>query len=208
MHHQPYSSRRQQVLARLGDGVAVIPTAPSGCATATPTPIASTATSGTSAAFPNPRQSSCWSAARKRSRSFSAAKRTRSAKSGTVSAMDRKPPPRPSALPKRIRSPVSNRSCPNCSPTASLLWHSLGHDADWDRRIAAALNAVRADSRSGARAPAEIRDLHRLLDQMRLTKDAHEIDLMRRAADIASAGHAAPCAPADRAWPNTNSKPN
>jgi hypothetical protein len=57
MHHQPYSSRRQQVIARLGDGVAVIPTAPSGCATATPTiPIASTATSGTSAAFPNPRR--------------------------------------------------------------------------------------------------------------------------------------------------------
>jgi Xaa-Pro aminopeptidase len=49
---------------------------------------------------------------------------------------------------------------------------------------------VRADSRSGIRAPGEIRDLHRLLDQMRLTKDAHEIDLMRRAADIASAGHA------------------
>jgi Xaa-Pro aminopeptidase len=28
MRHQPYSSRRQQVLAELGDGVAVIPTAP------------------------------------------------------------------------------------------------------------------------------------------------------------------------------------
>jgi Xaa-Pro aminopeptidase len=29
-----------------------------------------------------------------------------------------------------------------------------------------------------------------LLDQMRLIKDAHEIEIMRRAADIASAGHA------------------
>ena len=28
MHHQPYSDRRRKVLARLGDGVAVIPTAP------------------------------------------------------------------------------------------------------------------------------------------------------------------------------------
>ena len=28
MRHQPYSSRRQQVLAEVGDGVAVIPTAP------------------------------------------------------------------------------------------------------------------------------------------------------------------------------------
>ena len=28
MSHQPYSNRRQQVLARLGDGVAILPTAP------------------------------------------------------------------------------------------------------------------------------------------------------------------------------------
>ena len=70
------------------------------------------------------------------------------------------------------------------------LWHSLGHDAEWDRRIAAALAALRADSRSGVRAPREIHDLRGLLDSMRLIKDAHEIALMRRAAEIASAGHA------------------
>ena len=28
MKHQPYSTRRQQVLAQLGDGVAIVPTAP------------------------------------------------------------------------------------------------------------------------------------------------------------------------------------
>ncbi|HNG80238.1 MAG TPA: M24 family metallopeptidase [Burkholderiaceae bacterium] len=72
----------------------------------------------------------------------------------------------------------------------SILWHSLGHDAEWDGRITRALNTVRAESRSGTRAPGEMRDLRGLLDQMRLTKDAHEIDHMRRAAEIASAGHA------------------
>jgi Xaa-Pro aminopeptidase len=70
------------------------------------------------------------------------------------------------------------------------LWHSLGHDAEWDGRIAAALNAVRARGRDGKRAPRTIRDLRALLDDMRLFKDASEIDTMRRAAAISSAGHA------------------
>jgi len=72
----------------------------------------------------------------------------------------------------------------------STLWHSLGHDDDWDRRIAAALNAVRAQSRAGRRAPREIRDLRALLDGMRLVKDGCELDTMRRAAAISAAGHA------------------
>ena len=78
---------------------------------------------------------------------------------------------------------------PELIANRSALWHSLGHDADWDARITRALNAVRSQSRSGTRAPGDIRDLRGLLDQMRLTKDGHEIEIMRRAADIASAGH-------------------
>lgn len=69
------------------------------------------------------------------------------------------------------------------------LWHSLGQDAAWDQRIAQGLNAVRAQSRSGKRPPSTVRDLHALLDAMRLIKDDHEIGLMQRAADIASQGH-------------------
>lgn len=72
----------------------------------------------------------------------------------------------------------------------AALWYSLGHDAAWDARITAALNAVRAQNRSGKRAPREVRDLHNHLDSMRLTKDAAEIDAMKRAANISSAGHA------------------
>lgn len=71
-----------------------------------------------------------------------------------------------------------------------VLWHSLGHDGEWDRRIAAALNSVRAQSRAGKRAPREVRDLRALLDGMRLIKDASELDTMRRAAAISAAGHA------------------
>jgi Xaa-Pro aminopeptidase len=69
------------------------------------------------------------------------------------------------------------------------LWYSLGHDAAWDARIAAALNAVRAQGRAGKRAPATIRDVRAALDEMRLVKDAHEIALMRQAAAIAGAAH-------------------
>lgn len=72
----------------------------------------------------------------------------------------------------------------------TTLWHALGYDAGWDGRIAGALNAVRAQSRAGKQAPRAIHDLRAVLDGMRLVKDGHEIALMRRAADITSAGHA------------------
>jgi Xaa-Pro aminopeptidase len=69
------------------------------------------------------------------------------------------------------------------------LWFSLGHDSTWDTRIAAALNAVRAQTRAGKRAPAILHDVRATLDEMRLIKDGHEITLMRKAATIAGAAH-------------------
>lgn len=71
-----------------------------------------------------------------------------------------------------------------------VLWHALGHDEGWDAKIIRALNTVRSQSRSGKTPPSQIRDLRSTLDLMRLTKDEHEISIMRRAADITSAGHA------------------
>ena len=79
---------------------------------------------------------------------------------------------------------------PELMADRKILWHSIGHDSEWDSTIADALNRVRAQSRAGKRAPREIRDLRALLDEMRLIKDASELDTMRRAAAIASAGHA------------------
>jgi Xaa-Pro aminopeptidase len=73
----------------------------------------------------------------------------------------------------------------------SVLWYSLGHDPSWDGRIMAALNAVRAQARAGKRAPGELRDVRVVLDAMRLIKDDHELALMRRAAAISAAGHTA-----------------
>ncbi|MDP5238215.1 Xaa-Pro aminopeptidase [Uliginosibacterium sp. 31-16] len=69
------------------------------------------------------------------------------------------------------------------------LWYSLGHDSGWDARIMEALNSVRASVRSGIAAPADIRDVRVPLDEMRIFKDASEIALMRRAAEITAAAH-------------------
>ena len=79
---------------------------------------------------------------------------------------------------------------PDLIANRDTLWHALGHDAAWDAKIVSALNTVRAQARAGKRAPAQIRDLREPLDRMRLIKDAHELDIMRRAATITSAGHA------------------
>jgi Xaa-Pro aminopeptidase len=51
------------------------------------------------------------------------------------------------------------------------------------------LNRVRALSRTGVSAPAEIHDVRVVLDEMRLIKDDAEIAVMRRAASISAAAH-------------------
>lgn len=78
---------------------------------------------------------------------------------------------------------------PELIANRSALWHALGHDPAWDAKIVGALNTVRAQARAGQRAPGELHDLRVPLDRLRLTKDAHEMAIMRRAAAIAAAGH-------------------
>ena len=69
------------------------------------------------------------------------------------------------------------------------LHYSMGYDRHWDQRIAAALNAARANTRNGVTAPHSIQDVRAELDEMRLIKDASEIATMRRAAAISSEAH-------------------
>jgi Xaa-Pro aminopeptidase len=65
----------------------------------------------------------------------------------------------------------------------------VGENSEWDARLIKWLNAVRAQVRTGVAAPAEIRDVRKLLDEMRLVKDTHELDVMRRAARISANAH-------------------
>ena len=65
----------------------------------------------------------------------------------------------------------------------------LGADPDWDTRVMHWLNAVRAQARTGVAAPGRVHDVRGLVDEMRLVKDAHELDVMRRAAVISAGAH-------------------
>jgi Xaa-Pro aminopeptidase len=69
------------------------------------------------------------------------------------------------------------------------LFYPLGSDAAWDQRLLKLRNEVQEKVRSGSHAPEEIRDVRALLNEMRLFKDAHELDIMRRAATISTTAH-------------------
>jgi Xaa-Pro aminopeptidase len=65
----------------------------------------------------------------------------------------------------------------------------VGADPAWDSQVIAWINQVRAQVRAGVSAPGEIRDIRRLLDDMRLIKDTQELAIMRRAAQISAEAH-------------------
>ncbi|MGQ0509724.1 MAG: aminopeptidase P N-terminal domain-containing protein [Betaproteobacteria bacterium] len=65
----------------------------------------------------------------------------------------------------------------------------LGADPAWDARVMQWLNAVRAQARTGVAAPGRVHDVRVLVDDMRLVKDAHELEVMRRAAAISAGAH-------------------
>ena len=69
------------------------------------------------------------------------------------------------------------------------LFFDLGADASWDARVVGWLNSVRAEVRNGITAPGGVRDVRSLLDELRLFKDAHELSIMRRAAEISGGAH-------------------
>jgi Xaa-Pro aminopeptidase len=69
------------------------------------------------------------------------------------------------------------------------LYCHLGANARWDERVLGWLNAVRTQARGGVAAPAAIHDVRALVDDLRLIKDAHEVAIMRRAAEISTGAH-------------------
>jgi len=69
------------------------------------------------------------------------------------------------------------------------LYCRLGEDSSWDARVTGWINQVRGRARSGVTAPGEIKDVHALLDEMRLVKGPEELAVMRRAAAITTGAH-------------------
>jgi Xaa-Pro aminopeptidase len=69
------------------------------------------------------------------------------------------------------------------------LFYPIGAALDWDARAMKWLNTVRTRARAGIAAPERVQDVRALVDEMRLFKDALELATMRRAARITAGAH-------------------
>ncbi len=78
---------------------------------------------------------------------------------------------------------------PKLLADAPAIFYNHDHLTHYDQQLQDWLRSVRAMNRSGITTPGTIIDLHRLLDEMRLFKDADEIALMRRAGVISAEAH-------------------
>lgn len=73
--------------------------------------------------------------------------------------------------------------------TKEKLFYRIGHRAEFDARVAKWVVDANGESRKGTAAPAQLIQLDRILDEMRLHKDAEEIALMQIAANISAEAH-------------------
>jgi Xaa-Pro aminopeptidase len=78
---------------------------------------------------------------------------------------------------------------PKLLENRDAVWYPFAIHEGLESRVAGWLNQVRSRVRYGALCPEQQRDLCAILDEMRLFKDAHEQDVMRRAAQISARGH-------------------
>jgi len=69
------------------------------------------------------------------------------------------------------------------------VWYPFATHTGLESRVDGWLQKVRARVRFGALCPETQRDLCSVLDEMRLVKDAHELAIMRRAAQISARAH-------------------
>ncbi|WP_432211331.1 Xaa-Pro aminopeptidase [Acinetobacter variabilis] len=69
------------------------------------------------------------------------------------------------------------------------LFYRIGHNAEFDARVAKWIATASGESRRGISAPAQIMQLDRIVDEMRLHKDENEIELMQLASDISAEAH-------------------
>ena len=78
---------------------------------------------------------------------------------------------------------------PELLENRARVYFSIGHDAELDHAVMAAVNEVRGRSRSGVEAPYEFIAIEHLLHEQRLIKAPEEIRIMRRAAEVSVQGH-------------------
>ncbi|MEP6679263.1 MAG: aminopeptidase P N-terminal domain-containing protein, partial [Betaproteobacteria bacterium] len=89
---------------------------------------------------------------------------------------------------------------PDLTADRPALYTPLGLFGEWDRQVTELLNEVRNRVRTGVAAPDEVVDVRGTLDAMRLVKDRHELELMRRAASISADAHRRAMATTKPGW--------
>ena len=82
-----------------------------------------------------------------------------------------------------------DRLIPSWLENRSRLWYPFATHSGLETQVERWLGSVRAKARQGVVCPAELNDVCVLLDEMRLIKDAHELNTMRRACDISAVAH-------------------
>ena len=82
-----------------------------------------------------------------------------------------------------------DQQLPSLLDGREAVWYPFATHKALETRIDGWLGSLRARVRYGALCPQQLRDLCVLLDEMRLFKDSHELDIMRRAAQISAGAH-------------------
>lgn len=78
---------------------------------------------------------------------------------------------------------------PKLMGNQAKLFYGLGASNEWDVKVTGWLNKVKEQARTGVTAPESLVDVRQLVDVQRLIKTPYEIDLMRKSAQIAAAAH-------------------
>jgi Xaa-Pro aminopeptidase len=101
----------------------------------------------------------------------------------------------PEAAPKTLgvefahSSEVLDQKLSDLLADQDAVYIRLAESAEADRRLRHWMKKVRGQARSGVNPPSEFHDVETLIHEMRLFKDVHEIDIMRRAAAISARAH-------------------
>jgi Xaa-Pro aminopeptidase len=82
-----------------------------------------------------------------------------------------------------------NDMLPKLMGNQAKLFYSLGADCHWDARVTGWLNKVKELARAGISAPESIVDVRQLIDIARLIKSPYEQATMRLSGNIAAAAH-------------------
>lgn len=78
---------------------------------------------------------------------------------------------------------------PKLMGNQSKLFYSLGAISEWDVKVTGCLNKVKEQARTGISAPESVVDVRQLIDIARLIKSPYEQAIMRLSGDIAAEAH-------------------